>query len=35
LIIVKGIPVVQTGDNGRFVGRLAISWNGSVLKVDE
>jgi 5'-nucleotidase len=34
-IIVNGIPVVQTGDNGRFVGRLAISWNGSDLKVDD
>ena len=26
-IMVKGVPIVQSGDLGRFVGRLALSWN--------
>ena len=34
-VVVNGIPIVQAGDNGRFVGRLALSWNGSVLKVED
>jgi 5'-nucleotidase/UDP-sugar diphosphatase len=34
-IMVNGIPVVQAGDNGRFVGRMALSWNGTDLKVEE
>jgi 5'-nucleotidase/UDP-sugar diphosphatase len=34
-LVINGIPIVQAGDNGRFVGRLALSWNGSVFKVDE
>jgi len=34
-IIVKGVPIVQAGDFGRFVGRLALSWNGTSLKVDD
>jgi 5'-nucleotidase/UDP-sugar diphosphatase len=34
-IMVNGIPIVQAGDNGRFVGRLALSWNGSGLTVED
>ena len=34
-IMVKGVPIVQAGDFGRFVGRLALSWNGISLKVDD
>jgi 5'-nucleotidase/UDP-sugar diphosphatase len=34
-LMVNGIPVVQAGDNGRFVGKLTLSWNGTLLKVDE
>jgi len=34
-IMVKGVPIVQAGDFGRFVGRLALSWNGTSLKVDD
>ncbi len=34
-IIVNGIPIVQAGDNGRFVGGLALNWNGTILKVED
>jgi 5'-nucleotidase/UDP-sugar diphosphatase len=34
-LLINGIPIVQAGDNGRFVGRLSLSWNGASLKVDE
>jgi len=33
--MVNGVPVIQAGDNGRFVGRIALSWNGTVLKVED
>ena len=34
-IMVDNIPIVQAGDKGRFVGRLALSWNGTNLKVED
>ena len=34
-IMVNNIPIVQAGDKGRFVGRLALSWNGTSLKVED
>jgi 5'-nucleotidase/UDP-sugar diphosphatase len=33
-VMVNGIPIVQAGDNGRFVGRLEFSWNGTKLTVE-
>jgi 5'-nucleotidase len=33
-VMVNGIPVVQAGDNGRYVGRLALNWNGEKLTVE-
>jgi 5'-nucleotidase len=33
-VMVNSIPVVQAGDNGRYVGKLVLSWNGEKLAVD-
>ncbi|HNR42406.1 MAG TPA: bifunctional UDP-sugar hydrolase/5'-nucleotidase [Bacteroidales bacterium] len=33
-LIVKGIPIVQTGEYGRNVGRLEITWSPAGIKVD-
>lgn len=33
-IIVNGIPIVQAGDNGQWVGKLAITYNNGIVKVD-
>jgi 5'-nucleotidase len=30
----KGVPIVQTGEYGQYVGRLALTWSGGKLKVD-
>ena len=34
-ILVDGIPIVQAGDKGRFIGRIALSWDGTTLKVED
>jgi 5'-nucleotidase/UDP-sugar diphosphatase len=34
-ILVNGIPIIQAGDKGRFIGRIALSWNGTTLKVED
>jgi 5'-nucleotidase len=33
-IIIKGIPVVQTGEYGQFVGKLSLDYNSGKLNVD-
>lgn len=33
-IVVNGIPIVQTGVNGQFVGRLALDYTGGKVSVD-
>jgi 5'-nucleotidase/UDP-sugar diphosphatase len=34
-IIVNGIPIVQTGEYGQFVGKLSLTYSGKSLKVDD
>jgi len=34
-IIIKGIPVVQAGENGQNVGRLALTWSNGKLRIDD
>jgi 5'-nucleotidase/UDP-sugar diphosphatase len=34
-IVINGIPIVQTGEYGQNVGRLALTWSDGKLKIDD
>jgi len=34
-IVINGIPIVQTGEYGQNVGRLALTWSNGKLKIDD
>jgi 5'-nucleotidase len=34
-IIINGIPVVQAGENGQYIGRMSLSWSNGKLRLDD
>jgi len=34
-IIINGIPVVQAGENGQYVGRISLTWSNGKLRLDD
>ena len=34
-IIINGIPVVQAGENGQYIGRMSLAWSNGKLRLDD
>jgi len=34
-LVVNGVPVIQSGENGQYVGRMALTWSDGKVRIDD